>query len=621
MVRAAIRKVISLDFGPFGGSAANDRIAPPSAELHGTALLVTADKLSLQWAPRWLRQTGLDVEAVSSAAAARDSIAAQEPAVMIIDAGLKGEANATLIDDLRQMLSGNVPVIALCNNDSDVSLAVDARATDIARRPLEWDVISRRVVKAASAQQTIEQLKLANARLQEMQSSVTAANRARAKKVGMDGVTELPDLSKFRNLLHKVTTVDSAANKKLCLLVIGIDRFRQVNEAVGYQSADELLRQFADRLRDCLRDRDVIGDVGAGSVTAIAGRVGGARFGMLVSNGDKQQIRRIHTSVMGRLREPFEVAGQSIYLTASIGAAVYPNNSSNADELLHHAESAMFDAQDLGSAFEFYTGLGDTGSQQTLTMDRMLRDAVRNDELSLAYQPIIDARSNAVVAAEALLRWQHPVEGNISPAVFVPAAESTGLMSEIGDFVIRSACRQLGEWVRTGSRPIRMAINLSLCQLLRGDVVATIKTALEDNGLAPELLELELSERGVLNQNPAVIAQVHRLKKLGVRISIDDFGTGQAAISYLKDLPIDVIKIDRSYISGDDRNQRDAAIASGMVALADRLDAVVVTEGVESREQLELARDWGAAEYQGFLFSQAVPADDFEHRYLSNHGI
>jgi len=620
-MREAIRKVISLDFGPFGGSAANDRIAPPSAELHGTALLVTTDKLSQQWAPRWLRQTGLDVEAVSSAAAAKDSIAAQEPAIMIIDAGLKGEGSATLIDDLRQMLSGNVPVIALCNNDSDVSLAVDARVTDVARRPLEWDVISRRVVKAVSAQETLEQLKLANTRLQEMQSSVTAANLERAKKVGMDGVTELPNLGKFRTLLHKVTTVDSSANNKLCLLVIGIDRFRQVNEAVGFQNGNELLRQFADRLRDCLRDRDVIGDAGAGSVTAIAGRVGGARFGMLVSNGDKQQIRRIHSSVKGRLREPFEVAGQSIYLTASIGAAVYSNNSSNADELLHHAESAMFDAQDFGSGFEFYTGLGDTGSQQTLTMDRMLRDAVRNDELSLAYQPIINANSNAVVAAEALLRWQHPVEGNISPALFVPVAESTGLMTEIGDFVIHSACRKLGEWVKAGSRPIRMAINLSLCQLLRGDVVATIKSALEDNGLAPELLELELSERGVLNQNPAVIAQVHRLKKLGVRISIDDFGTGQAGISYLKDLPIDVIKIDRSYISGDDRNQRDAAIASGMVALADRLDAVVVAEGVESREQLELARDWGAAEYQGFYFSQAVPADDFEHRYLSKLGI
>ena len=620
-MREAIRKVISLDFGPFGGSAANDRIAPPSAKLRGTALLVTTDKLSLQWAPRWLRQTGLDVQAVSTASAARDSIAAQAPAIVIIDAGLRDNRNAPFIAELQQLLGTTVPVIALCNSDSDVSLAADARATDIARRPLEWDVISRRVVQAVSSRETLEQLQLANMRLQEMQSTVTAANRARAKKVGMDRVTELPDSSKFRNLLHKVTTVDSSANKKLCLLVIGIDRFRQVNEAVGFHSGNELLRQFAGRLRDCLRDRDVIGDAGAGSITAIAGRVGGARFGMLVSNGDKQQIRRIHTSVMDRLQEPFEVAGQSIYLTASIGAAVYPNNSSNADELLHHAENAMFDAQDIGSGFEFHTGLGDTGSQQALTMDRMLRDAVRNDEFSLAYQPIVDAKTNTVVAAEALLRWQHPVDGNISPAVFVPIAESTGAMAEIGDFVIHTACRQLGEWVKAESRPIRMAINLSLCQLLRGDVVATIKTALDDNGIAPELLELELSERGVLNQNPAVIAQLHRLKKLGVRISIDDFGTGQAAISYLKDLPIDVIKIDRSYISGADRNQRDAAIAAGMVALADRLDAVVVTEGVETREQLELARDWGAAEYQGFFFSQAVPADDFEHRYLSKPGI
>ena len=165
-----------------------------------------------------------------------------------------------------------------------------------------------------------------------------------------------------------------------------------------------------------------------------------------------------------------------------------------------------------------------------------------------------------------------------------------------------------------------MAVNLSLCQLLRGDIVATIKKALQENGIAPELLELELSERGVLTQNPAVIAVVQRLKKLGVRISIDDFGTGQAAIRYLKDLPIDVIKIDRSYVSGADCNARDGAIASGMVALADRLDAVVVAEGVETLEQLELAREWGAAECQGFYFAAAVPADDFETSFLSKQG-
>ncbi len=620
-MRAAIRKVISLDFGPFGGRAANDRFGTPTADLTGSALLVTRDKLSLQWASRWLQQTGLEVNVVSDIDAALAAISEMPPTVVITDAGLKDQGNIPFLQTLRKMLGNEYPVIALCDGDLDVGVATDCRATEIARRPFEWDLISQRVIRTVRASETLAQLRLAKARLHKISSDVSEAQRARARQAGMDRVTELPNLGKFRKLLRKVTAANSHGDAKLCLLVIGVDRFRLVNEAVGYQNGNELLRQFADRLRECLRDRDVIGDAASGSITAIAGRLGGARFGLLVSNGDEAQIGRVYKAITARLAEAFEVGGQSIYLTASIGAAIYPTDSGNADELLHHAENAMFDAQSIGSGFEFYRDLHHKGSHQVLAMDRMLREAIRNNELSLSYQPIMNTKTGDVVAAEALLRWQHPEQGNISPGVFVPIAESTGLMAEIGEFVVNTACRQLGLWIAAKKQPIRMAVNLSLCQLLRGDVVATIEKALSDNGIAPEFLEIELSERGVLTQSPAVIAVIQRLKKLGVRISSDDFGTGQAAIGYLKDLPIDVIKIDRSYISGDDRNDRDAAIASGMVALADRLDAIVITEGVESREQLALARDWGASECQGFYFSPAVPADEFEHSFLSERRI
>ena len=275
----------------------------------------------------------------------------------------------------------------------------------------------------------------------------------------------------------------------------------------------------------------------------------------------------------------------------------------------------MLRAQDNGSGFEFHTDVNNTGSHKMLALDRMLREAMRNGDLKLAYQPITDVFSGKVVAAEALLRWEHYEQGAIPPSVFVPAAENSGLMAEIGDFVIRTACRQLGEWIAAGMEPIRIAVNLSLCQLLRGDVLRTVDEALHSNGLTPELLELELSERGVLNRNPEVVDVVRRLKTLGVRISIDDFGTGNAAIGYLKDLPIDVIKIDRSYVCGAEHNDRDAAIASGMVALAQRLDATVVAEGVETAEQLKLLRTWGTQECQGFLFSPAVPGDEFRARF------
>lgn len=203
----------------------------------------------------------------------------------------------------------------------------------------------------------------------------------------------------------------------------------------------------------------------------------------------------------------------------------------------------------------------------------------------------------------------------MSPADFVPVAERTGLMREIGTFVINAACAQLRAWIDIGMAPIRIAVNLSLCQLLRDDVPAIVATALAKHQLDPALLELELSERGVLTKCPEVIEQVHRLKALGVRISIDDFGTGQAAIGYLKDLPIDVIKIDRSYISGNGLSARDEAIASGMVALAQGLNATVISEGVETEEQLQKLKAWGSQEYQGFYCSPAVPGTEFLKRF------
>ena len=614
-MRAAIKKVISLDFGRSAGPCLSDTrpVGEPTAELDGTALLITSDNLSLQWAPRWLQQVGLDVEIVRDANQALAMLASTKPTVIVVDASLQQGKKTPFLLRLREELGDDIPLIALCTSDADVNTAAEADVTDIVRRPYQWDLITRRVVKAVQGYQTLEHLRATNEKLAAINSRVTKAELERSKSVGMDALTRLPNLERFRSLLHKATV--GRDGKDLCLLAIGLDRFRLVNEAVGYENANRLLSQFADRLRNCLRNRNVIGDVDSGSVTAIAARLGGARFALLVSHGDAEQIRRVNQAITRELQEPFEVSGQSVYLTASVGAAIHPRDCRSADELLHHAENAMFRAQDLGSGFEFHRDFAGTGSHEMLALEGMLREAIRNGDLTLAYQPIVDAISGEVVAAEALLRWQHHEQGMISPEVFVPVAENSGLMTEIGEFVINMACCQLGDWIDAGMQPIRIAVNLSLCQLLRGDIVTTVAAALEDNQLVPELLELELSERGVLNQNPEVMDVVRRLKELGVRISIDDFGTGNAAIGYLKDLPIDVIKIDRSYVSGADRTARDEAIASGMVALAQRLDAAVVAEGVETAEQLQMLQEWGAQECQGFYFSPAINGDEFLRRF------
>jgi len=619
-MREAIRKVMSLHFARSGGAGQPNAelSAEPTAELEGVALLVTRDNLSLQWAPRWLQHVGLDVKFANTTDEALGMASTMRPNVLIVDAALVVDDRKSLLGKLREAHGNDVPLIALCGSNADVTMAAEAEVTDIVRRPYDWSLIARRVVRAVRAHQTLGQLQYAHSQLDKLNSSATAAERERARAAGIDSLTDLPNGEKFRSLLHKATAGRDRLGKDLCLLAIGLDRFRLVNDAVGYENANRLLSQFARRLKNCLRDQHIIGDPNCGSVTAIAARLGGARFALLVSNGDIDQIMRVKQAISHELQQPFEVAGQSIYLTASIGAAIYPRDCDNADALVHYAESAMLEAQKTGSGFEFHTQPYDTSSQKILQLDGLLREAVRNNDLALAYQPITDAVTGEVVAAEALLRWQHPVEGMISPEVFVPAAENSGLMLEIGDFVIATACQQLRTWIDSGMRPIRMAINLSLCQLLRGDIVSTVEAALRENQIDPQWVEFELSERGVLNQKADVVDAIHRLKALGVRISIDDFGTGQAAIAYLKDLPIDVIKIDRSYISGPNRSERDGAIASGMVALAQRLDATVVAEGVETLEQLNMLREWGSHECQGFYFSAAVCPEEFRNCFADS---
>lgn len=616
-MRAAIRKVISLDFGgqPDERSPAPDTHTDGASDLEGMALLITSDSLSQQWAPRWLQHSGLSVRITDTPEEALRIATEEQPSLIIADAAITTQDRHPLLQKLGEIHGKDVPLIALCANAGDVTTAADANVTDIVRRPYDWQVITRRAVKAVRAYRNLADLREARESLENLQHDARTARRDQARQAGIDKLTRLPNLERFRSLLHRTITTHESSKGDVGLLVIGIDHYRVVNDAVGHENANRLLRHFADRLRSCLRDRDVIGNADSGIVTAVAARLGGARFALLISNAGSDEIYQVSQAIVSALEQPFEVAGQSIYLTASIGGSVYPPDCTSADGLLQCADAAMRDARDSGVGFSLFTSPVADDSSRQLHLDRMLREAVRNGDLRLAYQPITDSHSGKVVCAEALLRWQHAEEGAISPADFVPVAEKTGLMREIGDFVIRTACAQLRDWMDAGMAPIRMAVNLSLCQLLRGDVVAIVEAALRKNNLQPELLEIELSERGVLNRRPEVLQEILRLKAIGVRISIDDFGTGNASISYLKDLPVDVIKIDRSYLSGTERTARDEALASGMVTLARRLQATVIAEGVETVAQLETLRAWGSEECQGFLFSAALPADEFVARF------
>ncbi len=618
-MRAAIRKVINLEFtgrhtvGPAPGAEKAGFLCDDDCQR--TAVIVTTDKVSHQWAPRWLEHEGLNVAIVDSADKALAYAATRQVDLLIADAGTRCQSGNLLIDSINRAAKTDVPKIALCTSTSDLALASETDVTDIVRRPFDWQIITQRAVRAIKAHENLVALQHAHERIDRFRISATAAERKRAKTMGIDTLTGLPNGDRFRKLSHNAIAARGNIDKQMSIVVVGLDRYRLVNEAIGHTNANRVLNQFADRLRNCISDRGVIGSGDNGTVTAIASRLGGARFAVQIANGAEEQVRRFHDAVVRELQQPFEVDGQSVYLTASFGAAIYPTQCNGPDELLHSAETAMLEARENTGGLHFYDPLGRPSGSQLLRIDSMLRAALPNRELELHYQPITDTGTGKVVAAEALLRWNHPQEGMIPPDAFVPVAEKTGMMVEIGEFVIRRACQQLREWIDGGMDPIRIAINLSLCQLTRGDVVSVVAGALERYAIDPQLLEIELSERGVLNRHPEVVSEICRLKDIGVRISIDDFGTGQAAIGYLKDLPIDVIKIDRSYVSGAARSKRDEAIASGMVAMAERLDATVIAEGVETTDQLRMLREWGSHECQGFLFSPAVHGELFLQRF------
>ena len=264
-----------------------------------------------------------------------------------------------------------------------------------------------------------------------------------------------------------------------------------------------------------------------------------------------------------------------------------------------------------GGLVKPYSMALDRDTVRRVQLGRLLRSAVEREDLKLYYQPLVDLTDQRVLGAEALLRWEHPELGPVSPAEFIPLAEESGLMVRLGKWVLRTACRQLREWVDQGLSPLRVAINVSLCQLVRGDLAAAVREVLEETGVDGSMLELELSERGVLRADPVVLRQLADIKEMGVRLAVDDFGTGNSAIAYLKRFPLDTLKIDKSYVRGVAASEHDAAIASATIAMAHQLRLDVVAEGVEHTEQLDFLRECGCDEYQGFLFSPAVPPGEF----------
>ncbi|MEM7280487.1 MAG: bifunctional diguanylate cyclase/phosphodiesterase [Pseudomonadota bacterium] len=590
-----------------GTSLAVSNVRPESKGLrssnHKASVAVfTRDKASLQWAPRWLEHMHLTARLVHEVQDLLDILKTGSCEVVIIDSALHPSLASAL------SLSG-VPVLVLCGTSKDIQQALSSGATDIVRRPFEWQIVAERASRIVREREIRKKLQRVNDELSKSKVKEQDQRSLSARRI--DTLTDLPDREGFLGILGRALTFsgDKDGADQLVVMVMGIDRFRVVNKEIGHHHGNSLLSQVAQRLRDCLQDKAVVGWGSEGTVLGAAARISGVRFALMLSLNDRSKLTMLQTAIAERMNKPYEVAGQLVYLSFSSGAAIYPGDHSEAAGLLQCAEAAMLEAREVGVAFRSSSEIRSAKSG-VLELDQMLRDAVEKEQLSLVYQPIFDMQSRRVVATEALLRWHHPEQGLIPPSQFVPLAEQTGLMVRIGTMVLNRACAQLREWIDGGATPVRMAVNVSLCQLIAGDLAQIVRTALDTYGLDASLLELELSERGVVNKHVDIVQAVHALKSTGVRISIDDFGTGNAAISYLRDLPVDVIKIDRSYVSGPSATPRANAIASGMAVMAKELNAQIIAEGVEDQAQLSTVCDWMCDEAQGFLMAEPLDPDE-----------
>jgi diguanylate cyclase (GGDEF)-like protein len=384
-------------------------------------------------------------------------------------------------------------------------------------------------------------------------------------------------------------------------MFLDLDRFKNVNDSLGHDSGDQLLLEVATRLSSCIRSEDTVSRLGGDEFTVILGEINDA--------GDAALIAQ---KLLDTLTEPFLIKGHEVFISASIGITIFPSDSSDSDSMLKNADMAMYDAKQRGrNNYQFFASYMNATTMERLEMENKLRHALERKEFLLYYQAKTDIHNKELIGLEALIRWNDPERGIISPEEFVPLLEETNLILPVGKWVIQEACRQSKAWQDEGYIPIRVAANLSARQLQDDNIVNIVAESLKESGLDARYLELEVTESTIMEDTVHVAKVLNNIKEIGVEyIDIDDFGTGYSSLSYLKNLPISTVKIDQSFVRDLPDDKEDASISRAIIAMAHSLDLRVIAEGVENQQQLDFLRDLDCDEIQGYLISKPLAAED-----------
>lgn len=424
-----------------------------------------------------------------------------------------------------------------------------------------------------------------------------------------DALTQLPNRTLFQERLHTALQHAERREEWVVLMFLDLDRFKPINDSLGHAAGDRMLKDVAVRLGDCVGDDDTVA------------RMGGDEFTLLLSpcTGRETALNRAITvaeQILSRLARPFVLEGREFFVTASIGIALGPQDGHEPSQLMKNADTAMYHAKERGkNNFQFYQAEMNARALERLELESDLRHALEQREFVLYYQPQFSGDGKRLTGVEALLRWRHPERGLVPPGEFIPVLEELGLVVEVGDWVLREACRQLRAWHQRKMRLPKVSVNISARQFADGQLVQRISGILAESGLPPACLELELTESILMRDVAEAMEILANLKRLGLCIAVDDFGTGYSSLNYLKRFPIDVLKIDRSFVDGLPDGERDAQIARAIIAMSHSLNLAVIAEGVETHAQLDFLREHGCDEVQGFLFGRPMPADQLEAQF------
>ena len=535
-----------------------------------------------------LESEDFDIVEASDGLEALKAVEKHHPALVLLDAVMPGIDGFTTCQQIKDKGHTDIPVMMITGLDDDASVerAYEVGAIDFITKPIKWAVLKHRVKSVVAKVIAERKVKLLAYR---------------------DTLTGLPNRLLFADRLEQAVVRSERTRTSMALMLVDIDDFKLVNDSFGHDAGDKLIKAVGDLISKSLRRADTIA------------RLGGDEFAVIIEGieGPEDAIS-IADNLTTILEHNVRLDDQETYTSASIGIAVYPGDGKDARALLKNADTAMYRAKESGRhCFQFYKPEMSVSAMERLDLENSLKAAFENDEFLIHYQPVIDIHKNEVVGVEALLRWQHPEKGMIQPTDFVKVVEDCGLIVALGEWMIHSVCKQIKLWQDAGLEKQNVSINLSPRQFKEQDLVTLFTQAMAENGIDGGSLSVEVTERTLIDNVGEVEATLKKLRAMGLKILLDDFGTGYASLAYLKEFPVDVVKIDEAFIAGIPDNQDDSAIVDAIAGLTRGLKLALHAEGVENERQLNVLKGLGCQFGQGYYWSKPLPGNEYEQFFMN----